>query len=103
MGKECLVIKRSCMCQRSQVRTARPIVQGHLFSGHRNARRSQIVMEKRERDRIANVTVPQLAMKNAIFALAVKNLPVPVLGNFPAVRRRSENFQTDTELAVEHS
>ncbi len=58
-------------------------------------------MEKTHR--IANVTVPQLAMKNAIFALAVKNLPVPVLGNFPAVRRRSENFQTDTELAVERS
>ena len=59
-------------------------------------------MEKKERDRIANVTVPQLAMKNDTFALAVKNnLPVPC--DFPALRRRSGNFQTDTELAVEHS
>src|SRR5438034_10938879 len=93
MGKECLVIKRSCMCQRSQLRTAPLIAQEHLFSGHRNVRRSQIVMEKTHR--IANVTVPQLAMKNAIFALAVKNLPVPVpvLGNFPALRRRSEDSQ----------
>ena len=59
-------------------------------------------MEKKERDRIANVIVPQLATKNDIFALAVNNnLPVPC--NFPALRRRSENFQTDTELAGERS